>query len=116
MSMSASVWMLSSQRPLSANVANAASAQIAAFTPPNRSATRTPTIVVPIQVIQPQNRVTQETRSSRNVAKPLNVRNDGTGALGVPLVDKPRLEVVQVDRERGPHQPPGHAYSLSSAK
>ena len=46
--------MLSSQSPLRANVANAAIAQIAAFGPPNRRATRTPTTAVPIQVIQPQ--------------------------------------------------------------
>ena len=114
--MSASVWMLSSQRPLSANVANAASAQIAAFTPPNRSATRTPTIVVPIQVIQPQNRVTQETRSSRNVAKPLNVRMT---ALGLSAFRWSTSHVWKSFRWIGNAvhtSRPGHAYSLSSAK
>jgi len=69
---SASVWMLSSHRPLSANVAKATIAQIAAFGPPNRSDTRTPTTAVPIQVIQPQNLISQDTRSSRNDAKLLN--------------------------------------------
>ena len=71
-SMRASVCMLSTQSPVSANTANAPSAQAAARTPPYRSTTSTPATVVPTQVIQPRNRVNQPTRSSRNDAKPLN--------------------------------------------
>jgi hypothetical protein len=73
-SIRASVCMLSVQSPLSAKVANAPTAQIAAFRPPNLSATRTPTTDAPIQVIQPNSRVSHVTRSSRKEAKPLNVR------------------------------------------
>jgi len=66
--------MLSSQSPLAAKVANAASAHTAARTPPKRSETRTPATVTPTQVIQPRKLVNQLTRLSRKSAKPLNAR------------------------------------------
>ena len=66
--------MLSSQSPLRANVAKAASAQIAARMPPKRSEISTPATVTPTQVIQPRKFVNQVTRSSRKFAKPLKAR------------------------------------------
>ena len=71
--------MLSTQRPLAAKVANAASAQTAARTPPKRRETRTPATVTPTQVIQPRKLVNQLTRLSRNSAKPLNARITALG-------------------------------------
>ena len=66
--------MLSSQSPDAANTAKAASAQIAARTPPKRSDTRTPATVTPTHVIHPRKLVNQVTRLSRKSAKPLNAR------------------------------------------
>ena len=76
---SASVWMLSSQSPLSANIANAASAQIAARTPPKRSdderrRRRCADPGHPVQEArQPGDEVVEE------VAKPLNARKTALG-------------------------------------
>ena len=66
--------MLSSQSPDAANMTKAASAQIAARTPPKRSDTRTPPTDTPTHVIHPRKPVNQLTRLSRKSANPLNAR------------------------------------------
>ena len=66
--------MLSTQSPLAANAAKAASAHRPARRPPKRSETRTPATVTPTHVIQPRKLVNQLTRLSRKSAKPLNAR------------------------------------------
>ena len=97
--------MLSIQSPLRANVAKAANAQTAARAPPKRSEISTPATVTPTQVIQreevgePGDEVVEEVREAVEGA------DDDARALGVALVDEPRLEVVQVRRQRVPDEP-----------
>ncbi len=73
-SMSESVCMLSTQSPLAANVAKAASAQIPARAPPNRRETATPATVTPTQVIQSSRSSNRVTRPSSMFANPLKAR------------------------------------------
>ena len=70
---SAKVCTLSSHSPIRANERNAASTPSAALRLPKRSATTTPSTVVPTQVSLRKKLVSHETRLSRNVAKPLKI-------------------------------------------
>ena len=115
-SISASVCMLSTQSPLAANATKAASAQIAARTPPKRSETRTPATVTPTHVIQPRKLVNQLTRSSRKSAKPLNAR---ITTLGLSALRWSTSQVWKSLRCVGSvfHvSEAGHGYSALSAK
>jgi hypothetical protein len=69
-SMSASVSMLSAQRPETANDANAASAQTPARSPPKRQESSVPATVVPIHVSQMRTSLNQVTRLSAKIRKP----------------------------------------------
>ncbi len=70
---SANVCTLSSQRPISANDANAAATPSAALRLPKRSTTTIPKAAVPTQVSLKKKLVSHETRLSRKVAKPLKI-------------------------------------------
>ena len=74
-SIRASVSMLSSQRPSSANDANADSVIRAARRPPKRSMSNTPAIVVPAQVSQSSSRSNHSTRCSIAELKPSKTVN-----------------------------------------
>src|SRR5664279_3756213 len=85
---SANVRTTGSHRPIVANNRNAVRTPSAARRPPKRSTTSVPSAVVPTHVSLKKNEVSQPTRSSRNVA----------------VVAEPRLEVVEILRERVPRQ------------
>ncbi len=71
----ASVSMLASQRPSSANETNAPMTIAAARRPPKRHTTSVPVTVVPTQVSQRMNRSSQPTRSSRKTRNQLKTVN-----------------------------------------
>ena len=70
---SASVSMLASQRPSSANEAKPASTIAPARRPPKRQTTSVPATVVPIQVSQRMNWLSQATRLSRKIRNQLKI-------------------------------------------
>ena len=84
-SISENVWMLSSQRPISANDANAASTPSACLQCPKRATTSVPSATVPTQVSFSKNVVNHETRSSRKVAKPLKTEKTKLGFAALRL-------------------------------
>ena len=67
--------MLASQRPSSANEANAPRTIAAARRPPKRQTTSVPVTAVPTHVSQRMNRSSQPTRSSRNTRNQLKIVN-----------------------------------------
>src|SRR5258705_2700970 len=82
---SAKVCTLCSQSPISANEANAARTPKACCQRPKRSTTSVPSATVPTQVSFWKNVVNQETRLSRNVAKPLKIAKTKLGLAALRL-------------------------------
>ena len=89
-SISESVCMLSSHNPASANDANANSVMSAARTPPKRSTSTTPAIVVPAHVIQSSSRLNHSTRWS------IEVENHSKSVKTNDVSSAPRSVRIQV--------------------
>ena len=108
--------MLSTQSPLPANAAKAASAHRAARRPPKRSETRTPATVAPTHVIQPRKLVNQPTRLSRKSANPLNPRMTTLGLSALRLSTSQVWKSLRYVGSVFHVSEAGHGYSALSAK
>ena len=115
-SMSASVCMLGSHRPISANNANAPSTQSAARQPPKRSTISTKAAVVPTQVMSSKSSFSRLTRSSRKELKPLKIENTklGSSALRLSVSQTWKSSRYPVSEFHSSHA--GHGNSLRQAK
>ena len=115
-SMSASVCMLGSHRPITANDANAPSTHSAARQPPNRSTISTKAAVVPTQVMSSKSSYSRLTRSSRKELKPLKIENTklGSSALRLSVSQTWKSSRYPVSEFHSSHA--GHGNSLRQAK
>ena len=98
---SASVWMLSSQRPRRAKETNAKRVISPARRPPKRSTIRVLAAIMPTQVShskKSRSAVTSQSQKARNAS---STAKNGFGALGA-LVEQPGLGVVQLARQLVP--------------
>ena len=88
---SASVWTLSSHRPIRAKEANAANTISAARQPPKRSTISTDAASVPTQVIQSIASLAVVTSQSANARKPSRIAKMKLAVLGRALLEQPAL-------------------------